>query len=147
MFVLAGEAPVGEQVVGADHHHVDAVDRDDLVGLGHRFVAFELHHQERRGVERGIGLGGRETAIMQVRQRPRGRALAERREFRRFDVIAGFGGRADMRRDDAERAAVEHPRYLGVPGTRTSGVMPAASAAMQIWPVVSSEKLECSIST
>ena len=32
-------------------------------------------------------------------------------------------------------------------GTRTNGVMPASSAAMQIWLVVSSEKLECSMST
>ena len=59
MFVLAGEAPIGEQIVGADQHHVDAVDGNDLVGIGERFVAFELHHEQRRGVERGIGLGGR----------------------------------------------------------------------------------------
>ena len=34
MLVLAGKAPVGEKIVRADHHHVDAVDGGDLVGLG-----------------------------------------------------------------------------------------------------------------
>jgi len=33
------------------------------------------------------------------------------------------------------------------PGTRTNGVTPASSAAMQIRLVVSSEKLECFMST
>src|SRR5262245_64419360 len=38
--------------------------------------------------------------------------------------------------------------YFGVlAGTRTNGAIPASSAAMQIWPQVSSEKLECSRST
>jgi hypothetical protein len=32
-------------------------------------------------------------------------------------------------------------------GTRTIGVTPTACAAMQIWPVASSEKLLCSMST
>jgi hypothetical protein len=37
--------------------------------------------------------------------------------------------------------------YSGVlAGTRTNGAMPAASAAMQIWLVVSSETLACSTS-
>ncbi len=37
--------------------------------------------------------------------------------------------------------------YSGVlAGTRTNGVMPASSAAMQIWLVVSIEKLQCSMS-
>jgi hypothetical protein len=38
--------------------------------------------------------------------------------------------------------------YSGIlAGTRTNGAMPAASAAMQIWLVVSNDALECSMST
>ena len=60
----------------------------------------------------------RKAAVLQMRERQAGAALAERRKFRRLDHRARFLGRADARRDDAERAAVEHPRDIvrGVAG-------------------------------
>src|SRR6266850_5856092 len=41
--VLARDAEVGHEIVGADHHHVDAFHRDDLVHRGERRGRLELH--------------------------------------------------------------------------------------------------------
>jgi hypothetical protein len=77
------------------------------------------------------------------------RPLAERRKFRRAHDRPGLIGGADMRRDDPERAAFEHARDVvrRVGGNAHERRDPASTAAMQIWPQVSSEKLECSRST
>ena len=64
MLVLAGKPPVGKQIVRPDHHHVDALDGDDLVRLGQGCLALELHHERGRGIERGIGLGDRKRAVV-----------------------------------------------------------------------------------
>src|SRR5215831_20381715 len=42
MLVLAGKAPIGEEISRADHHQVDALDRGDVIGSAQRFFAFKL---------------------------------------------------------------------------------------------------------
>ena len=108
VLVIFRHAPVGEEVVRADHHHVDAVDCNDLLGVRKRVAGLELHHHRRRGIERRIGLGDRERAKLEMRQRARGRPLARRRKPRRRNNRAGLHRGRDMRRDHAERAKRVH---------------------------------------
>src|SRR5205823_6630882 len=100
-------------------------------------------------VERGIRLRHRKCAKMKVREPAGVRSLAEWRKFGNPHDGLGLVRRADVRGNHAERSAGEHPRNVlcVLAGTRTNGAIPASSAAMQIWPQVSIEKLECSRST
>jgi hypothetical protein len=111
MLVLTGQAHVRQKIVGADQHQVHALDRGDRIGLLQRIRGFELDDHHGRSIHRGVGFGRREGAVMQVRQRAGGRTLAQRRKFRRGHDRARFGGRADMRRDYAERPGVERARH------------------------------------
>jgi len=108
MIVFAGNAQVPEQVIETDEHHVDPIDCDDLIGLRERRGALELYDDHGGVVERGIGFRRREGAEMKMREPARTRSLAERREFSGLDNGSGVLRRADMRRDHAECAAVEH---------------------------------------
>jgi len=82
---------------------------------------------------------------MQVRSPPqRAGATAG---IRAWDHSAGLRGRAIWGADHAERAALRAPRdVFGRIRHPHDGAMPAASAAMHIWLVVSIEGCQCSIS-
>ena len=149
VFVLAREPHAGEHIVDANEHHVDAFDRGDLVGFLDRVGGFELHDHHGGVVDRGVGLGGRERAILQMRQGAAGAALAERRIFRRLDHLARLRRRSDAGRDDAERAAVQHALdvFGRIGGHAHHRRDPTLSAARQICPVASSVMVECSRST
>ncbi len=116
MIVLARQAVVGEQIVGADQHHIDAFDRHDLVGVLDRLAALELHDHHGCGIDSRIGLGRRKGAILQMREVAGVGAVAERRILRSLDVLARFGGRLHMRRDDAERAGIENALHVADAG-------------------------------
>src|SRR5262249_4277708 len=103
-----GNPPIRQQVIEAHQHHVNAVDRHDLLGVLERRGALELHDDHGGVVEHGGGFGRREGAEMEMRQAAGVRALAERRKFGRRHDRLGFVRRADVRRDHSERAAVEH---------------------------------------
>jgi len=108
MVVLAGPAEVGEEVVGADQHQIDAVDRDDLLHRGERSRRLELHDHHGGLVHPGQRFGRRHAAEAQVRQARRQAARPDGRILRRRHHRARFAGGADARRNHAERAAVEH---------------------------------------
>jgi hypothetical protein len=108
IFVIARNAHVGGEIIGADQHHVDAFDRCYFVGAVHSFRAFELHDHHRGIVERLVSLRRRRIAILEMRQRGREAAFSERRIFRGAHDLARLARRAHVRHDHAQRAAVEH---------------------------------------
>src|SRR5262249_39169991 len=108
MVVFAGKPQVPEQVVETDEHHVDPIDCDDLIDLRERRRALELYDDHGGGVERGMHFRRREGAEMEMREPAGIRSLAERTEFGSLEDGSGVLRRADMRRDHAECAAVEH---------------------------------------
>jgi len=113
MFVLAGKAPVGQEIIRADHDQVDAFDRGDRVSLAQGLLAFKLDDEQRRRVERRVRRCGRKAPVMQMGQGSCCRTLPERREFCRLDIAACVVGRLHMRCNHAKRASIEHPRHLG----------------------------------
>jgi hypothetical protein len=64
-------------------------------------------------VDRRIGLCGGERTILEMGQVAGIGAVAERRIFCRFDVVARLRGGTHMRRNDAERAGVEDALHVG----------------------------------
>jgi hypothetical protein len=101
---------IGEQVVGAEQDHVDALDRHDRVDLRDGTRGLRLHDHHRGIVHRGHRARGIGRAKPQLRQRPGRRAPAERRVLGRSDGRACLLGRIDMRNDDAHGATIENAR-------------------------------------
>jgi hypothetical protein len=116
MIVLAGQAVVGQKIVGADQHHVDALDCHDLIGILDRFCALKLHDHHGGGIDRGISLGSRERTVLQVGQVAGIGAVAERWILRRLDVVARLGRRLHVRGDDAERAGIQDALHVADAG-------------------------------
>src|SRR6266540_1293838 len=146
MVVFAGNPPIRQQIVEADQHHVDAVHRHDLLGLRERRGTLELHDDHGGIVERGIGLRHRKCRCGSppaFDRSPSGGNLAAR-----TTALASSAERMCGAITPSAPPASTREMYSGVlAGTRTNGAIPASSAAMQIWPQVSIEKLECSRST
>ena len=112
MVVLSGEPHVAQHVVQADQHDVDALDRDDLVGLRAQsadsnctitmvasLIALAVSSA---GNERYCRCGN----IPVFERSPSGGSLAA------LHHRARLGGRAHMRRDHAERAGVQDARDI-----------------------------------
>ena len=72
----------------------------------------EVGPESRGGVDRCVGLGRRERAILQMGQGAGIGTIAERRIFRRLDVAARFGGGLHVRRNDAERPGIEDALHV-----------------------------------
>ena len=108
VLVVARDAHVGGQIVGAEQRHVDAIDRENLLRAIDRLGGLELHDHHRGVVDRRVELARRHGAVLQLRQHAGKAALALRRIFRGAHDLARLRGGAHVRRDDAERAAVEH---------------------------------------
>ena len=77
--------------------------------VGYRLWCFEHHNNEGRGVYRGAGSAGGDRNIAEMRQPARYRAVAVRRIAQSVGNLTRLLGSVDMRHDDPEGAAVEHP--------------------------------------
>jgi hypothetical protein len=114
MLELAVEAHVRQQIVGADQHQVDAFHGDDLLCVVDSPRALELDDDHGGRIEGGVGLGGREGTVLQMRQAARRPALTQRRILHRGHHGASLFGRADVRGNHTQRPTIE--RTLDVVG-------------------------------
>ena len=108
--VAGRQAQFGQQIIGADHHDVDAVNGSDVVCRVERRTAFEHHDHRRHGVDLGVEIGDRPET--RHRQRARDAARPDGRILRRINDGLRFRRRRHTGRDDAHATTVQHPRDI-----------------------------------
>jgi hypothetical protein len=108
--VLAGDAHLEAQVIGADEEHVHSRHRGDGVGLCDRVLSLQHHHEQCLLVDDRGRLCARVGAKAELRHRTAQRAMAHRRVLAVVDELARLLGVIHVREHDAHRSGIQQTR-------------------------------------